>query len=960
MRKVIARVLSDAMPTRCWAANWNGCGLTDKYNAAQRLWLGLWGTQRHVAEVVRDAERFAEEHLEETRKIGLPPDTADTVRASAFALHVQNHQLNLSAVRSFLKFREAIPVLLEAETRAYAGYGHARKRLGPPEADRRAHQAMVDYALDHGIPPDLLQELLNRRFERGLTQAVRTLKPPDPVPANKFEAAAAAARAFDEAVGNDALADEFRFVARAQSRYAERRPPIRAGDVEVFVRRQPDRPERQIVARHGDGPEVVLVQAHAPNIVFPRVYPDGFWLEPTHGRYFVYSSQASGNESGAGLTVLDTRSGDVLATIPGAEYPDVSWETPETFVWVGAAGEMQAAWRFDVATGRKQLLVSTNDFGPYVPPPSTFERRVFYRSVAASGKTPAGAEHPWMVVGSNRGPHGSANRLTLYDTSLAHPRAVELLGYSDETLGSPQVTADNRLIVVGWSEQHPRGRIAEVPLDFDRKRIPPNEWRDLVPDDGETVIRDVVAADRGPGREPLFVVSRTRHGAAEVQVFDVETGRGTPVPLHGLGLPEVCAPDGTRLPGLFGQITGMTVNAADDGTNMLEIEHSSIVSPPRSFRFQLSPTGVCPAGEIRIESTIADKLLTGARTTRHTFTAPDGTLVRGWLVEHADAPGQGPLMFTSYSNYFVGNNTSKLFNHVHSTHFAAGGRLWINDGRGTGSDGYQHYKDGALENQFAAVMDVVAGADHVIANGIAAPGDIHASAQSSGPMVMLRAVAQRAKAFASATLRRPDHDPWQVLITEPAVAAEFDATASVLMSSRHYLDPGMDMPELTIVIGAPDDPRIDSRSAHELAWQLMTTLTKPLLHLARPGRGHFAGEQEAAEELSATWRTFDHPLPSELRPGLLTKPRDATRPVNRLSAATARAVRAAAAGLSAIAQLAQQGKHAPALPESAPANTRAHASHLAQTTPHPAPKSPPKYADVHLAARLGGSNRTTA
>ncbi|MFI1586162.1 hypothetical protein [Embleya sp. NPDC020630] len=254
-------------------------------------------------------------------------------------------------------------------------------------------------------------------------------------------------------------------------------------------------------------------------------------------------------------------------------------------------------------------------------------------------------------------------------------------------------------------------------------------------------------------------------------------------------------------------------------------------------------------------------------------------------------------MFTSYSNYFVGNNSSKLSNHVHSTHFAGGGRLWINEGRGTGTEGYEHFRDGVRLNQFGAVMDVVAGIDHIIDQGIAEPGAIHASAQSSGPLIMLRAVAQRAKAVRSATLRRPDHDPWQILAGDNPVGYEFEATTSISMASWNYLDPGIEMPELTIVIGASDDPRIHSRAAHDLTWQLMTTLTKTLLHVARPGHGHFADEQEAAQELTALWREFEYPPPSALRPGLFSGIHGAREQANRLSVATTRAVALAALGM---------------------------------------------------------------
>ncbi|MGW0658419.1 alpha/beta hydrolase family protein [Streptodolium elevatio] len=414
-------------------------------------------------------------------------------------------------------------------------------------------------------------------------------------------------------------------------------------------------------------------------------------------------------------------------------------------------------------------------------------------------------------------------------------RQTKLLTYADSTLGRPLVTADNRLIIVSWSSHHPRGRISEVPLDLDRKHIAPEEWLDLVPDDGKSVIRDVAIVDCGPDRHPLLAISRTHQGAAEAHLYDPATGRGTPIPLAHLGLPGVHAPDGRQLPGVFGQITGMTATVGSDG-GALEIEHSSIVSAPRTFRIPFTPHGPRDAAEIPREDTVADRVLAGAKVTRHNFLAPDGTPVRGLLVDRDDAPGAGPLMFTSYSNFFVGNNTSKLWNDVHSTHVAAGGRLWINEERGTGSDGYRHFQHGVRDNQFGAVMDVVAGIDHILENGIAEPGTLHASAQSAGPLIMLRAVAQRPGAFAGAVFRRPVHDLWRVLETGPEVAHEY-AGRLPNMSSCHYLDPGTDMPGHTIVIGAPDDPRIHDAAVVDLFSQLATTTTEPLLRIARPGHG---------------------------------------------------------------------------------------------------------------------------
>ncbi|MFI1586161.1 hypothetical protein [Embleya sp. NPDC020630] len=549
-------------------------GDLDAERAALRLWFGLWGNQRHCATVVLEAERRADIDVGNLVAEGLPEARVDAVRESLVRGHVEDQDIHYSVIRHFLRFREAARVWLEAETRAFAGFGRHVERLGHRTALAEAERAMHEFARDMRIPDPLLADLLRGRENRGLAQGVRVLRARESVTEEKIEAARAAGHAFDEAVGDDELARDFRDLARAQARYAERRPSIRAGDVEVFVRKHPDLPGRQIVARHGDGLEVVLVENHDPNIVFPRVYPNGFSLEPRHGRHLVYSSQASGDESGAMLTVVDTRTGEVTATITRADYPGVAWLHPGAFVWVGGPGARHGVRRFDPTAGTSELLHLEGDLG---------EHSVL-RSVVGSGNALRGAERAWAVVSSNRGPHGSENRLEAFDPYDSSRRTV-LLTYADATLGNALVTPDNRLIVVSWSAKYPRGRIAEVPLDLDRERVPPEEWLDIVPDDGESVVREVVAVDRGPGRDPLLAISRTRHGAAEVQLLDPTTGCGTSVPMEHLGLPPVYGPDGNPEAGVFGQITAMTAGTERDGTPVVEFEHSSIVSSPAPFTF---------------------------------------------------------------------------------------------------------------------------------------------------------------------------------------------------------------------------------------------------------------------------------------------------------------------------------------------------------------------------------------
>lgn len=858
---------------------------------ALRLWLQRWENQRRCAEAVREAQRRADQAFSSALSQGVSAAGADAIREATFHGQTERRKIHRSVVEYFLRFRNAAPVLFEAETRAFADFGDAVDRLGAPQARERALGAMLAHARGAGVADELTAELLAQREARELAHSIRVLEATSSFPeqphgaaeaqrrteAQQRSAAQEAARAFDEAAGEDELAQAFDDIAWAQSRYAERRPAVRAGDVEVIVLKDAHRPDRRIIARHRDGHHVELVAGHRPHILFPRVHPDAFWLEPQEGRYLVYSSQAAADESGAALTVKDTRSGEVVATIPGADYPDVTWLTPDSFVWCGGHGRRHGLWRFDLATGRDSWLETPAN----QPDP---EPRVF-RSVAGTWHPAQRAGHAWTIAAANRGPHNSETELTALDPYCDRDgpkRQTKLLTYADSTLGRPLVTADNRLIVISWSARHPRGRVAEVPVDLDRQRISTEEWHDLVPDDGESVIRDVAVVDRGPGRDPLLAISRTRQGAAEAELFDPATGRGTPIPLAQLGLPGVYAPDGRKLPGVFGQITGMTATVGSDGS-ALEIEHSSIVSAPRVFRIPLTPHGPGAPVEIPREDTVADLALAGATVTRHNFLAPDGTAVRGLLVDRADAPGAGPLMFTSYSNFFVGNNTSKLWNDVHSTHCAAGGRLWINEGRGTGGDGYRHFLQGVRDNQFGAVMDAVAGIDHILDQGIAEPGSLHASAQSAGPLIMLRAVAQRPGAFAGAVFRRPVHDLWRVLETAPEVAHEYAGTLPN-MSSCHYLDPGADMPGHTIVIGAPDDPRIHDNAVMDLFSQLATTTTEPLLRIARPGRGHFPGWKEAAEELTVAARKCGHTPPGQRRPGILPAIRDLRSRLEKQSA----------------------------------------------------------------------------
>ncbi len=341
------------------------------------------------------------------------------------------------------------------------------------------------------------------------------------------------------------------------------------------------------------------------------------WQPDKEGRLLAYQLSEGGTEESL-LRVMDVASGALVdGPIDRCRYSGIAWlPGGKAFYYVRRLppeqvpdGEEQYHRRVYLHTVGTDPETDVLVFG------EGRDKTTYYgASVSLDGR--------WLVISASVGtaPRDDVWIADLTDCDPSRPALTEVtVGLDAQTALRP---GRDGLLYVFTDLDAPRGRLAVA----DPADPGPRNWRDLIPQDPEAVLRGYAILDGDPGH-PRLLARWTRHAISEVTVHDLATGAR----LDTLGLPGI------------GTVGGIA--ARPEGGHEAWFTYTDYTTPPVVLRYDAvtealetyatAPGAATPgadgtAGQPRVFAT------------QVTYASKDGTPVRMVLLRPPPAAGPRP------------------------------------------------------------------------------------------------------------------------------------------------------------------------------------------------------------------------------------------------------------------------------------------------------------------------------
>ncbi|AWS45321.1 prolyl oligopeptidase family serine peptidase [Streptosporangium sp. 'caverna'] len=358
----------------------------------------------------------------------------------------------------------------------------------------------------------------------------------------------------------------------------------------------------------------------------------------------------------------------------------------------------------------------------------------------------------------------------------------------------------------------------------------------------------------GSGSEEVYLLlSRSRHGAAELSLHDGEGHRIAEVPTPG--------------PGSITRLTAPAHGAAEAW-----FSYSDFVTAPAVYRFSLrdrrchpatSATTAVPAPATPVTTAVpapsgsvpgrvsglAEPGQPPPRIRQITYESLDGTPVRMYLIAPAAGPyasGPRPTLLTAYGGF--GASCLPAYSPTILAWVRAGGTYAIANVRGGGERGTDWHAAGRGLNKPNAFADFIAAATWLIDHRWTTPRQLAIKGASHSGLMVAAALTQRPELFAAVACSAAVLDmvrypyfglgPWWVTeFGDPDQADQFDTLLGY--SPYHRVRPGSAYPAV-LLISPHHDARVDSMHTRKMtaALQHATTSGNPILLRYEEGVGH--------------------------------------------------------------------------------------------------------------------------
>jgi len=603
-------------------------------------------------------------------------------------------------------------------------------------------------------------------------------------------------------------------------------PPQIAGKYYFYTKREGMQNQPVLYVRDSlTGPDRVLLDAN-------QLAADGTialdWFQPSdNGRYVAYGTSPSGSEMST-LHIIETKTGAML---------------PDTIERTRAAS---VAWLHD---NRGFYYTRYPKAGDVPAGQEMYNRHVFYHEL---GDDPI---HDDLIFGEGRDPEDWPSVLLSNDGNWLLIQVSEgwtksELYLMDVKKGTPptRVTTgknflyggevyDGRLYIT-TNEDAPRYRVFVADAgDYDREH-----WKEIIPQ------TDAVLQGAAVYGGKLFA-QYEQNASSQLKLFDLDGHKLNDLPLPAIGT-------------VFG-VAGLW------DRKEIFVGFHSFTTPPTILRFDLTwhDEMVPHHGEqvialftfkvtewFKVEAPSIDPA--GYEVKQEWFNSKDGTRVPMFVVHKKGVAknGKNPTMLTAYGGFNV--SLTPTFSRTAYLWMEHGGIYAVANLRGGAEFGEDWHRAGMLDKKQNVFDDMIAAAEHLIAEKYTDKNHLAIQGGSNGGLLMGAMITQRPDLFRAVVCQVPlldmlhyqDFQIAKLWIPEYGSAENAEQFKWLYAySPYHHVKPGTEYPAI-LFMTADTDTRVDPMHAKKMAAEMQAeakngaSKTRPILLRIESKAGHGAGK----------------------------------------------------------------------------------------------------------------------
>ena len=604
-------------------------------------------------------------------------------------------------------------------------------------------------------------------------------------------------------------------------------PPVIAGRHYFYTRREGMQNQPVLYVREGlDGKDKdrVLLDAN-------QLAADGTialdWFQPSEtGKYVAYGTSPSGSEMST-LHIIETKTGTVLPdTIERTRASSIAWKQDNSGFYYTRYPK-----KGDVPAGQEM-----------------YNRHVFYHSL---GDDPD--QEDQLIFGEGRDPEdwpsvslSNDGRWLLISVSEGWTKSeLYLMDLKKGTPPTAITTGKNFLygadvyngkLYITTNEDAPRYRVFVADAgNYDRQA-----WKELIPQ-SDAVLQGAAVYGR-----KLFT-QYEQNATSQLKIFDLDGKKLSDVDLPAIG-------------SVFGLSGRWDRDEAFFG-------FQSFTMPPSIYRVELKPVGVetkpsGPAGDVIGPTSLWTKVdapsidPSAYEVNQEWFKSKDGTRVPMFVVHKKGIQknGKNPTLLTAYGGFNVSLTPS--FSRTAYLWMEHGGIYAVANLRGGAEFGEDWHRAGMLDKKQNVFDDMIAAAQHLIAEKYTDKNHFAIQGGSNGGLLMGAMITQRPDLFRAVICQVPllDMLHYQDFQIAKLWIPEYGTSENpeqfkwlYAYSPYHHVKPGTEYPAI-LFMTADTDTRVDPMHAKKMAAEMQaeakngTSRTRPILLRIESKAGHGAGK----------------------------------------------------------------------------------------------------------------------